>query len=106
MPLYGGGWGDTLACGLAIGGAAFTGAGRVLAGKHYSTDLILGLGLGGFAGWVLPRLLHYGFSDAEGLEPTSARPSTSAFPRPQLITLRLAPWLTDSQLGMSATGTF
>src|SRR5690606_18909789 len=62
LPLYGGGWGESMACGLMIGAAAFTGYGRLQSGKHYPSDLVLGLGLGTLAGWVMPRALHYGFA--------------------------------------------
>jgi len=103
MPLYGGGWGDTLACGLMIGAAGFTGATRVLAGKHYPSDLVLGYGLGAFAGFVLPRLLHYGFSDEGYYErPKPRAANANASPMPMLV--RVMPWSEPSLLGVNASG--
>jgi len=101
MPLYGGGWGDTLACGMMIGAAGFTGATRVLAGKHYPSDLLLGFGLGAFAGFVLPRALHYGFSD-DGYYERPRPKATNASPAPVLV--RVMPWSEPSLLGLSASG--
>ena len=60
IPLYGG-WGDTAACATTLVAATVNGLGRVLAEQHYPTDLVLGIALGTFSGWVLPGLLHYGF---------------------------------------------
>lgn len=101
MPLYGGGWGDTLACGMMIGAAGFTGATRVLAGKHYPSDLLLGYGIGAFAGFVLPRALHYGFSDDGYYErPQPKAANTSAAP----VLVRVMPWSEPSLLGLSASG--
>jgi membrane-associated phospholipid phosphatase len=61
MPLYGGGVGDGLACGATIAAAAVNGIGRVVAEKHYASDLILGVTLGLAAGYVVPKALHYGW---------------------------------------------
>jgi membrane-associated phospholipid phosphatase len=64
IPLYGG-WGDTAACATTLVAASINGLGRVLAEQHYPTDLVLGIALGTFSGWVLPGLLHYGFHSSE-----------------------------------------
>lgn len=104
VPLYGGGWGDTLACGLMLGAAAATGAGRVMAGKHYPSDLILGLGLGAVAGWVMPRALHYGFSgDPVEPEPTAGNASGSASP---FTLVALYPQLHTRGAQLNAAGVF
>jgi len=103
MPLYGGGWGDTLACGLMIGAAGFTGATRVLAAKHYPTDLMLGFGVGTFAGFILPRLLHYGFSDEGYYERPKPR-AAKLNPNPAPMLVRVAPWSEPSLLGVNASG--
>jgi len=103
LPLYGGGWGDALACGVMIGAAGFTGATRVLAGKHYPSDLLLGFGLGAFAGFVLPRALHYGFSD-EGYYERPGPKAASARPNPAPILVRVMPWSEPSLIGVSASG--
>jgi membrane-associated phospholipid phosphatase len=64
IPLYGG-WGDSAACATTLVAASINGLGRVLAEQHYPTDLVLGIALGTFSGWVLPGLLHYGFGSSE-----------------------------------------
>lgn len=75
LDLYGGGAADDIACGIAIGAASTTAILRMMADKHYSTDVIAGLAVGTFAGFVLPYLLHYGTSSS-GVETTGP----SAFP--------------------------
>jgi hypothetical protein len=95
LPLYGQS-GDILACGLTLGAAAFTAAGRVMASKHYASDLVLGLGLGTFAGFILPRLLHYGFSD-RGHPARAGRPRTTSAWR-----VGVYPWSDGSSLGLAA----
>jgi len=59
LPLYGGGAPDTLTCVAALGAASAAGAMRVMADKHYSTDVLLGMSVGLFSGYGLPALLHY-----------------------------------------------
>jgi hypothetical protein len=53
--------GAKAACGIATGMAALTSVARGTSGWHWTTDLIMGAGLGVVAGWLVPRLLHYGF---------------------------------------------
>lgn len=103
IPLYGGGWGEYTACGLMIAAAGATGATRVLAGKHYPSDLVFGFGLGAFAGFILPRLLHYGFSDEGYYERPQAR-AANANPSPMPMLVRVMPWAEPSSLGVSASG--
>jgi membrane-associated phospholipid phosphatase len=81
-----------------IGVAGFTGAGRVLAGKHYPTDLLLGFGLGAFAGWGLPWLLRFR-NRGDG----RASPTLTA---DRSIKVSLLPWLGDSRLGVTLVGVF
>ncbi len=64
MPLYGEPW-DSIACGAGVALAAVNGASRIVTENHYATDLVLGIGLGAFAGWAIPAALHYGWSDGE-----------------------------------------
>jgi membrane-associated phospholipid phosphatase len=68
LPLYGG-FGDDLACGLSIGAAVVNGMGRVMTENHYTSDLLLGVGLGLFAGYVVPKTLHYGRGASRPREP-------------------------------------
>ena len=62
LPLYGGGLADLAPCLFMIGVSATTGVARVVADRHWGTDVLVGWGLGGVSGYVLPSLLHYGFT--------------------------------------------
>lgn len=59
MPLWGGGAADVAACALAATGAVVTGVSRVMADRHYTTDIIAGSSIGFLAGYAMPTLLHY-----------------------------------------------
>jgi len=92
MPLYGGGIGDDLACGVTIAAAAVNGVARVLAEKHYTTDLLFGIGLGLFAGYVVPKTLHYGWGD---------RPTPDAQARVRAVVL---PAFAEDRIGLFVLG--
>jgi membrane-associated phospholipid phosphatase len=62
LPLYGGGLADLAPCLFMIGASATTGVARVVADRHWATDVLLGWGFGAASGYVLPSLLHYGFT--------------------------------------------
>ncbi len=57
---YGNAWADGGACVAALGVASVTGALRVVADKHYASDVFAGAALGLASGYLLPKLLHYG----------------------------------------------
>lgn len=59
LPLYGGGWPDGLACGVTIATALTTGLTRMMADRHYLSDVIVGFAFGFAVGYGLPVLLHY-----------------------------------------------
>ncbi|MGB0678601.1 MAG: phosphatase PAP2 family protein [Polyangiales bacterium] len=59
LPLYGGGVADSSACALSLAAASTVGVLRMMADKHYSTDVLLGAGVGLLSGYFLPRILHY-----------------------------------------------
>jgi membrane-associated phospholipid phosphatase len=58
LPLYGGAW-DIAACveGLTI--ATSVGVFRMMADRHYASDVLTGGAIGFFSGFGLPMLLHY-----------------------------------------------
>ncbi|WP_168210472.1 phosphatase PAP2 family protein [Persicimonas caeni] len=60
----GGGW-DRAACYTALSAATATGVLRMVANKHYLTDVVAGAALGLTAGYLLPKWLYFGFGDAE-----------------------------------------
>jgi membrane-associated phospholipid phosphatase len=58
LPLYGGAY-DPLACATALAGMLATGSLRVIADKHWNSDVAVGLLLGFSVGYLLPSLIHY-----------------------------------------------
>jgi membrane-associated phospholipid phosphatase len=63
MPLYGGGFADVAPCALLVGMSLTTGITRLVADLHWASDVVIGWGVGAFAGYILPAALHYGFSN-------------------------------------------
>jgi hypothetical protein len=61
LPLYGGGAPDVWACVWALGVGAGAGTFRMIADKHYLSDVMVGTIVGLSAGYLLPSALHYGF---------------------------------------------
>ena len=72
LPLYGDLAADTLACGGAMLTATIVGVLRLLADRHWSTDVLTGALMGLATGLLLPYALHY------GLDPRDTRPAPSA----------------------------
>ncbi|MBU5611597.1 phosphatase PAP2 family protein [Geomonas azotofigens] len=50
---------DRAACWAGMGLAAADGIARIMADRHYATDVVAGAAIGLFSGLLLPRLLHY-----------------------------------------------
>jgi membrane-associated phospholipid phosphatase len=96
LPLYGGGVADLAPCVLMIGASLADGAGRLVADKHYASDVIVGWGVGAFAGYVVPSLLHYGFGSGRKV----ASVQTDG------ITLMPAPQVYPSGAGLGMVGVF
>lgn len=88
LPLYGGGWPDTLACAAAVGLAHAEGFLRVSIDVHNATDAIAGGAIGFGIGYLLPRLLHYRSS--------GSAPASVSF----------APYANGRQAGITAIGAF
>lgn len=59
LPLYGHPVADALACLGGMAAASTTGALRIVADRHYMTDVLVGAVFGTAAGVTLPWLLHY-----------------------------------------------
>jgi hypothetical protein len=59
LPLWGHPVADTGACVLSTAGAVVTAVSRILADRHYATDVIVGLGMGFGFGYAVPVVLHY-----------------------------------------------
>jgi membrane-associated phospholipid phosphatase len=99
MPLYGK-VGDPLVCGLTIAMASANGIARVMSEKHYGTDLVVGVGVGLFAGYVVPRSLHYGWRPGSV---RSTRKVGEADGDSGTVVLVL-PLVTDKRVGLSLAG--
>lgn len=63
IPLWGNRAADVSACVLASLNALTTATTRVVADRHYATDVILGAGVGFGFGYSVPVLLHYVHTD-------------------------------------------
>jgi membrane-associated phospholipid phosphatase len=95
LPLYGGA-GDPIACGAMLGLAAINGYARLAGDKHYASDLVVGIGIGAFAGFVLPELLHY----------AHPRPRSSAGGSAPPVRLSVLPLVDGERFGALAHGRF
>ena len=58
--------GAPIACGTAVALALTAGVGRIVADKHYATDILVGWVVGAASGILVPVLLHYGI-DGRGV---------------------------------------
>lgn len=72
LSLYGNAVADAAACGVMLGAAVTTGTLRIVADKHWTTDVIAGAVLGFGSGWLLPYALHYAHFRAGRHGPTLA----------------------------------
>jgi len=68
MPLWGSRPADIGACALATTSAVASGVSRIMADRHYASDVIVGFGFGFGFGYAIPTLLHY--SHHEGADIT------------------------------------
>ena len=83
LPLYGGGFADLAPCLTMMGVSAATGVTRLIADRHWASDVVIGWSVGTLSGYVLPSILHYGFrSDGPALAVRSG--GAVAIPTPQV----------------------
>ena len=59
IALYGNAYADAAACVVATANALATASTRVVADRHYATDVMTGFGLGFAVGYAVPVVLHY-----------------------------------------------
>ena len=64
LPLYGGGLPDAMACAVMLSLATTTGVMRMVADRHWASDVLVGTSVGILSGYVLPSWLHYGFGNS------------------------------------------
>jgi membrane-associated phospholipid phosphatase len=97
LPLYGDATADALACAVSLSAAAATGYGRIVTEMHYPSDVIVGLGAGAFAGFVVPELLHYSHDEQD--EDHAAKSGLE-------VRVVAMPQVSDEHLGMALSGSF
>ncbi len=83
--------GDAARCATGLAIASTVGLLRVLADRHYVTDVLVGASVGILSGWLVPWLLHYDVADAVGVEGASAT---------------LAPMIDGQTIGAQVFGSF
>lgn len=59
LPLWGSPLADASACVLATSGALVTATSRLMADRHYASDVLVGMAVGFGIGYAVPVLLHY-----------------------------------------------
>jgi membrane-associated phospholipid phosphatase len=96
LPLYGGGFADLAPCILMIGAALTTGVARMVADRHWASDVITGGGVAFASGYLLPSALHYGFNGGKPIGEVKTK-AINFVPVPQLY---------PSGAGMSLAGSF
>jgi membrane-associated phospholipid phosphatase len=65
LPLWGNSLADAGACALATTAAVGSGVSRMMADRHYASDVIVGFGMGFGIGYAVPTLLHYSHHNTE-----------------------------------------
>lgn len=83
--------GDATACVTGMALASTVGVLRILADRHYASDVIVGAGVGVLSGWLVPWLLHFDVADAAGIEDASAT---------------VAPMVDGDRIGVQVLGVF
>lgn len=96
LPLFGGGVPDAIACVVPLMGATATGVMRLMADRHYVSDVIAGSAAGLLGGWLMPTLLHYG----------SPIRRTAGAHDPPAVAVTLAPSASAEGTGMTLVGVF
>jgi membrane-associated phospholipid phosphatase len=104
LPLYGGGVPDIMACVVSLVAAATSGTLRIASDAHYATDVLLGAGVGLFAGYGLPELLHYRDSRSGAPRRKSLLPTFRSAGGE--VTAVVAPSFAAGRAGFVLAGTF
>jgi hypothetical protein len=102
LPLYGGGIPDIGICVATLAAATTTGVLRIRSDDHYTTDILLGVGLGLASGWALPELLHY----SGGAKDKAASLLPIFRPEGSTLTAILAPQVSEGHIGLTLLGAY
>jgi membrane-associated phospholipid phosphatase len=104
LPLYGRSpIGGIATCAGAMVGATTTGVLRIVADKHYASDVIVGAAIGLAAGFVVPWF-HY--RSSARADATATNGSTEARAEASSVAWLPAPILSPTSAGLGAVGTF
>jgi membrane-associated phospholipid phosphatase len=95
LPLYGGNAADIAICAVAVAAATTNGVLRIIADKHWATDVLAGMAVGAGTGYLLPYLLHYRYGRLEPVGAAFLPPNTA-----------LVPLVSEQSLGLALTGLF
>lgn len=95
LPLYGGGAPDIAICAVMGASVLTVGSMRLMSDRHWASDVIAGLLVGGGIGVGLPWFLHYSKRGPEPLGSGLLPP-----------TMAIVPTLNDGQPGLAAIGLF
>ncbi|MEZ4438370.1 MAG: phosphatase PAP2 family protein [Polyangiaceae bacterium] len=77
FPLYGGGAGDVIACVSALFAASSVAYERILADRHWASDVLVGFAAGGLSGGLLPWLSFYGQPSTDVVARWSVAPTAT-----------------------------
>lgn len=91
LPLYGSSFLGSLACAMTMTSATVVAGMRIVADKHWATDVLIGSGLGLGLGLGLPYVLHYG-------------PQLKVDKGPHPVSLAMMPMVATDALGLSVVG--
>jgi hypothetical protein len=91
---------------LGVGAATTQGALRMMTDDHYSTDVLVGAGIGVFSGYILPQLLHYGFGSGKPDQASSFWPTFTASASGVPLVAILAPQVNVNYAGLELTGQY
>lgn len=61
LPIFGNRRADIAACGTSLAVATLTGVLRMIANRHYISDVLVGALIGILSGWVIPTAMYFGF---------------------------------------------
>ncbi len=83
--------GDAAMCATGLALATTVGLLRIVADRHYASDVLIGAGVGLLSGWLVPQLLHFDVAAAAGLDGVQAT---------------IAPMVDSSTYGVQVLGVF